>query len=373
MVITVLSAVVVVVVLLQDSGNMYSEGPGGKTVTDLAGREVSVPARVERLVALGPGALRLVVYLGATDLIAGIEYIEERMPSGVYTRPYAGVLDETFFSLPVVGAGGAGVLPDVERILMCDPDLIIALSIDPGRLDNIQSKTGIPALYLSYGELGVWRSEAQQSLSLLGEVLGRPNRAAAINEYIRLAEQDLDNRAADIPENNRPLVYFGGISHKGGHGLTSTEAGYPPGSMAGARNLADGLGKSGHFFVDKEQILVWDPDFIFVDVASRRILDDDFERNREFYRLLSAGKSRRVLSLLPYNYYNTNIELALLNAYFVAKSLYPERCGDINMADKAAEIMATFLGIQPNQDIPAYQHLEFPENGPIDWGLDGRD
>jgi len=342
-------------------------GTDGRTVRDLAGREVAVPDRVERLIALGPGALRLVVYLGAADRIVGIEDFERRMARDPYVRPYASTLGEEFLGLPVVGTGGPGALPDPEKILICRPDLIVAVGIDPAQLDNIQAKTGVPAVYLSYGALGVWREEARRSLSLLGEILGRSERAAALNGYVASLESDLKKRTADIDEKSRPSAYFGGLSYKGAHGLASTEGGYPPARMAGARNLADSLGKTGHFFVDREQILVWNPDFIFIDAGSRPILDRDFEKSRGFYRLLRAAGSGRTFSLLPYNYYNTNIELALLNAYFVGKSLYPDRFGDIRMEEVAGEIMETFLGVRPDGEIPAYRKLRFPETGPVEW------
>ncbi|MBS3734907.1 MAG: iron ABC transporter substrate-binding protein [Phycisphaerae bacterium] len=353
--------------LLRLGPTSHRPGGSGRTVVDLAGREVSVPDGVDRLIALGPGSLRLVAYLGATDRIVGIEDLEKRMAREVYVRPYASTLDEQFLDLPVVGTGGPGVLPDAEKVLMCRPDLIVAVSIAPGQLDTLQAKTGVPAIYLSYGELGVWRAEARRSLALLGEVLGRSERAAELNDYITSVTEDLKQRTAGIAEKDRPAVYFGGISYKGAHGLTSTEAGYLPGRLAGARNLADELGTSGHVFVDTEQILVWDPDVVFVDVGSRLILDRDFEQNRGFYRLLTAARSGRMFSLLPYNYYNTNIELALLNAYFVGKCLYPERFGDVDMAAKAGEIMEAFLGVRPEGEIPAYRTLRFPETGPVGW------
>ena len=338
-----------------------------RTVRDLAGREVAVPREVNRLVALGPGALRLVVYLGAADRIVGIEDFERRMARDLYVRPYASALDDALLSLPIVGTGGPGALPDPERLLLCRPELIVAVGLDPSQLDNIQAKTGVPVVCLSYGQLGVWRGEAQQSLSLLGEFLGTSERAAALNEYVESLEQDLRKRTADIDEKDKPSAYFGGISHKGAQGLASTEAGYPPARMAGVRNLADGLGKAGHFIVDREQIILWDPDFIFVDAASRLILDQDFEHNRQFYRLLSSSASGNVLSLLPYNYYNTNIELALLNAYFVGKSAYPDRFSDIDVEDKASEIIRMFVGIAPDQELPACRPVHFPPDSPVQW------
>jgi iron complex transport system substrate-binding protein len=362
-----LTTAVLIVVALSSFLGQRSGGTGGRTVVDLAGRTVAVPGNVERLIALGPGALRLVTYLGAADRIVGIEDFEKRMARDLYVRPYASVLDESFFQLPVVGTGGPGVLPDSETLLLCRPDLIVAVNMDPAQLDNIHARTGVPVVGLSYGELGVWRDEARQSLTLLGKVLGKSERASAINQYVASLEGELKQRTAHLNEEDSPSAYFGGISYKGAQGLTSTEAGYPPARLAGVGNLADGLGKTGHFLIDKEQILVWNPEFIFVDTGSRPILDADFENNRGFYRLLKAVNTGRVFSVLPYNYYNTNIELALINAYFVGKSVYPDRFDDVNMEDKAGEIMATFLGVRPDQEIPAYRSLRFPQTGPLDW------
>lgn len=339
----------------------------GRKVTDLAGREVAIPVRIGRLVALGPGSLRLVAYLGATDRVVGIEDFERRMARDPWLRPYASTLGDEFLSLPVVGTGGPGALPDPEQLLLCRPDLVVAVGIDPAQLDDLQATTGVPAIYLSYGKLGAWREEARRSLALLGEVLDEEGRAASINDYVARLEADLRRRSSNIADADRPSAYFGGISYKGTHGLTSTEVGYPPGSMAGARNLADGLDTNGHCFVDREQVLVWNPDVIFVDSGSRVILDRDFEQHRSFYRLLEAARSGRVFSLLPYNYYNTNIELALLNAYFIGKCLYPDRFDDVVMEDRAGEILESFLGIRPDREIPAYRPLRFPESGPVGW------
>lgn len=343
------------------------DGPS-RTVQDLAGRTVTLPASVERVVAIGPGALRLVVYLGAADRVVGIEDMELRMSRDPWLRPYAGVLDEKFFRLPVVGPGGPGRLPDIERILLCRPDAIVTVSMDPAQVEHLQAKTGIPVVHLSYGGLGVWREQAQTSLTILGEVLGRQQRAGEVNAFIADRQRDLRERAHPAPDREPPAAYFAGLSIKGSQGWTSTEAGYPPGKMANARNVADTLGRTGHLFVDREQILLWNPDFLFVDVSSREILAQDFERDRAFYRLLQAVGAGRVRSLLPYNYYNTNIELALLNAWYIAKCLYPAQFGDLDIAAKAEEVFAFFFGRGPGSALPAYGPVTFPAEGPVQWG-----
>jgi len=361
-VLTAIAAVVVIALLVFPHAHPRKTG---RTVTDLAGRKVTVPETIRRIVAIGPGSLRFVAYLGVVDRIVGIEDFERRVTRDLYVRPYASTLRDSFLRLPVVGSGGPGALPDPERVLQSRPDVIVAVALDPALLDTIEQKTGVPTVYLSYGKLGVWRQEAQRSLSLLGEIVGKQKRAAWLNGYVASLEKDLKARTTGIRE--RPSAYFGGISYKGAQGLTSTEAGYPPGRLVGARNLADTLGKTGHFLVDKEKILAWNPDFIFVDAGSRLILDRDFDKSRGFYRLLKAARSGRVFSLLPYNYYNTNIELALLNAYFIGKTLFPDRFKDVDIEAKSREIMTAFLGVSPKRAIPAYRPLRFPDSGPIQW------
>jgi iron complex transport system substrate-binding protein len=51
-----------------------------------------------------------------------------------------------------------------------------------------------------------------------------------------------------------------------------------------------------------------------------------------------------VFLVLPYNYYHTNIEIALADAYFIGKILYPQRFADIEPAAKADAIFRFFIG-----------------------------
>ncbi len=338
-----------------------------RSIKDLAGREIALPKTMQRVIAIGPGALRFVAYLGAINRVVGIEDMEKRMVKNPWFRPYAHTLDEAFFRLPVVGPGGPGKLPDFESLILCKPDVIVTVMMDTAQVNNLQAKTGVPVVCLSYGALGAWREEAHASLTLLGEILGREQRAAELNAYIANLQRELNERTRALGTNSMPAAYFGGISFKGSHGLTSTESGYPPADMVNVVNLANRLGKKGHLFVDKEQILVWNPDVIFVDIGSQTILKQDFNDHRNFYRLLKAARTQNVFALLPYNYYNTNIELALINACYIGKCLYPDRFKDLDIQTKAREILYEFLGKRVTADIPAYRAITFPEQGPVRW------
>ena len=59
-----------------------------KSVIDAAGRTVSIPTKVTRVICSGPGALRLLTYLGAQDLIVAVDDIEVKK-NRFDARPYA--------------------------------------------------------------------------------------------------------------------------------------------------------------------------------------------------------------------------------------------------------------------------------------------
>lgn len=338
------------------------------TVQDMAGRSVRVSGGASRIVALGPGALRLVVYLGAIDRVVGVEEAEKgRFP--LAARPYGLAVRDRIMALPSVGEGGAGRTPDPERILALRPDLIVGVGLDPAQVSGLEAKTGVPVLVLDYGEIGVFREEALQSIALLGRVTGREARAAEILRFVDACRADLGRRTARIEGPKRPRAYVGGIGHKGRHGLLSTEAGFLPLAMAGGRNVADETGRGGHLFIDREQLLAWRPEVIFIDVNGLDLVAADYTANPAYYHALEAVRKGRVYTLYPYNFYGTNIEVALADAYFIGKILYPERFRDVDPVRKAGEIVRFFVG-RPVLDgmkeaYPGFGRVSF-EGGRID-------
>ena len=54
---------------------------------------------------------------------------------------------------------------------------------------------------------------------------------------------------------------------------------------------------------------------------------------------------------MAYNAYYTNHEIALLNTWFIAKTVYPEQFADIDMTVKANEITKLFLGTELAEEI----------------------
>lgn len=109
------------------------------------------------------------------------------------------------------------------------------------------------------------------------------------------------------------------------------------------KNVADDINQE-HAFIDREKLLLWQPEFIFVDEGGLDLVIEDYMKNPEFYEFLWAFKSGKIYGLLPYNYYTTNIDTALADAYFVGKVVYPEKFKDVVPEKKADEIYEFLVG-----------------------------
>ncbi len=317
------------------------------TITDMAGRTVEVPKNVERVIAIGPGALRLVVYLNSAEKVVGVEDSETVWdPMG---RPYRMAHPE-FADLPVVGKGGPSPIPDAEKIAELKPDVVF-VSANPQVAEALQQQTGIPCVVVSYGKLGKFDDEILfQSLKLMGKILDKENRAEEVISFIKGELKELGSRAMD----KKLSVYVGALSYKGGQGIESTQCDFPPLVALKAKNVVCDGNVSGPVFIDKEKLVLRDPDIIFIDESNLHLVKMDYEKNPEFYRSLKAFKNKRVYGILPFNYYWTNLEIALADAYYMGKVLYPETFKDIDPEKKADEITEFFVGKKLYSELKEY-------------------
>lgn len=312
-----------------------------KEITDILGRKVQIPDKVERLIAIGPGALRLVTYISAIDKVVGVERVEKGGFTP-YGRPYTLAIREKVKNLPLIGEGGPGKLPDFEAIVNLKPDIIIAVGFDNQTMDTISLKTKTPVIGLDYGSLGVLRMKKfLDSLYLASSILGKEKRAREIDEYLKRMEENLNLRTSQ--KTLRPKAYAGGIGFRGQHGITSTEAGFLPFKLVNVRNVVDGLGKDGHLFIEKEKLISLNPDIIFLDVNGLSIFEKELNDSPSLFMGLKAVKESKIFTILPYNYYNTNVELAISDALFVGKIAYPDSFADVRLDEEIDRIIRFFV------------------------------
>ncbi len=325
------------------------------TITDGLGRTVTVPKNPEKVVCQGAGALRYLCYLGAQDTIVGVEDIELRKDEN--RRPYA-IANPWLQDMPLVGEYRGNT--DPEKIVAAGPDVIFWTQLtSPGDADELSSKIGIPVVTLNYGDLGVYREDMYGSLRIMGEVMDREERAEEVIDFFDAAIADLELRTADIPDEEKKNVYVGGVSYRGPHGFQSTEPSYPPFLFINAKNVAGEMG-TDHADASKEAIMEWDPEILFVDLATYQTTPSALDELKEdpAYQSLTAVKKGEVYGILPYNWYSSNHGSVLADAYYAGTVVYPDRFTDIDIDAKTEEIY-TFLFEDNGEDIYEMMKIGF--------------
>ena len=316
----------------------YSEEKG-RTVEDMLGRQVQVPEAINSVVGIGPGALRLLVYLQAEDMVAGVEEIEKRSGRAyIYAHP-------ELAKKPTIGPPFTG---DPELITARNPDLIFRTYCTAAEADELQKKTGITVIALQYVNKSTEWNVLANALRLMGDLLGKSGRAESLIRYYRNTIDTLNQLTANVPREKKPEVFIGGVSHRGLHGINSTSPYYEPFAFTNTRNVASSL-KNNHannegVFLDIEQILVWKPEVVFIDLAGLNLVKRDLRDHKTAFSNIPAFQNNRVYGLHPYNWYSTNYATVLANSWYVASILYPDKLNANNIIAKTDSIYKHFLG-----------------------------
>lgn len=312
-----------------------------REITDAAGRTVSIPDSIESIIALRSGSLRLLAYLNAIDRVIAVEANEHRR-----NVPYLYAYPQ-LRKLPRIGTGN---LAEPELISAHQPDIILMTYTTAGEADELQQKTGCPVVVAEYGDFNQNTEQFLSTLEFIGKLLGKKDRAMKLISLINAYKIDLNNRTYAHPSGKK--VYIGGIAYRGAHGINSTEPMYAPFRFVNATNVAAELGEVTsspkawleNAFIDKEQLIEWNPDMIFIDAAGLQLAGKDLE-NESFSELLTAKKDNDIYIVLPHNWYTTNFENIICNAYYIGKVLYPESFINIDIEEQSADIYKTFLGV----------------------------
>ena len=324
------------------------------TVTDMIGRQVDVtPGEYTRVVCIGAGALRQYSYIGDMSLLCGVEDIDNitltdrpKMFDGV-ARPYVIAYSEVLTALPSCGVGGPNAqAAEAEKILSCAPDIVISQYEDADKADALQAQLGVPVITLRSGPDGVFADELLESLTLLGQVFGREQRAQELIQFIGSQRDDIFSRTAVVADGDKPGVYICGLGNWGTTNHLMTAPNYKPFEVANIRNAVQDVSVQGIQPIEAESFAAIgaDMDVMIVDAAAVKNIAPLYAEDPALLDTCKAWQNGQVYLEMAYNAYYTNFELALANTWFIAKSVYPELFADVDMTQKLDEITEMFLG-----------------------------
>jgi iron complex transport system substrate-binding protein len=317
------------------------ERSGTQQIIDMVGRNVTVPNNINSIVGVSPGCLRLLTYMDASDLVCGIEEFETDLAG----RPYAMAHPE-YANLSIIGPQFGG---DPELIAAQNPDVVFSTDGVATNLDSLQDQLGIPVVGIVYGGLDT-PEKAQtfyEGLTLIGKVLHKENRATEVINYVSGLIEDLDSRTSSVSESDKLSVYVGGLSARGLHGLTSTNAYYAPFTLTNSKNVITPnmvQDSTAVVNIDAEVIPGLNPDVIFIDYNGLSLCQEEQANHIDVYGSLDAIQNDRTYGVMGYNWYHLNFDVVLTDAYYVGKVLYSDQFADIDPAQKADEIYTFLVG-----------------------------
>jgi len=131
------------------------------TLTDDAGRQVTLPAEPERIVSLAPSNTEIVCALDACDRLVGVTDFDD------YPAEVADIADVVIFAVV-----------DIELVVDADPDLILAAGneLTPSAVITELTDLGYPVLVLYPESL----DEVLENIELIGEAINALDQAAAL-------------------------------------------------------------------------------------------------------------------------------------------------------------------------------------------------
>jgi iron complex transport system substrate-binding protein len=314
-----------------------------RTVTDTVGRQVEVPAKVEKIVTLGSGGPRLAAYLKVMDMLVGTEEYDTEEVSVL--RDYHPVYHEKMLTLPVVGSGGGSGQNNgfPEEIIMAAPDVILA-GFDLEAADELQNQTGIPVVSIRHST-GLATGDFYAAMRVFAEVVGAQEECETVLSFVDEMKADLDARTSGVEDDEKLKAYAGAVTWNGRRGFAGTYSNFGIFDAIHARNVAYDEGIEGFYEADLEKVIVWDPDVIFLDPGNMDLVNDEYTTNPAFFGSLRAIQEGNVYTLPAFNFAGTNITYAFMDTYYAGIVLFPEQFADVDIAEKSKEILEAFLGM----------------------------
>ena len=324
------------------------------TITDMIGREVTVtPGSYKRVVCIGAGALRMYSYIGDVSLLCGVEDIDNttlderpKMFDSV-ARPYVLAFGDTFSTLPSCGVGGPNAqAAEAEKILSCNPDIVISEYEDVDKENALQEQLGVPVITLKAGPNGVFDDAFKNTMTMLGTIFCNEEKAEKLVSFIDSEAAEITSRTADIKDEDKPGVYICGLGNWGTTNQLMTAQNYISFNIANVRNVVTDLEKNGIQAIEEEKFVALgeDMDIIIMDAAAVKNIKPLYAEDPTMFDSCKAWQDGKVYLEMAYNAYYTNYEIALINTWFIAKTVYPDLFEDIDITEKTNEITGMFLG-----------------------------
>jgi iron complex transport system substrate-binding protein len=283
--------------------------PGAmREIVDMAGQRILVPQEIRKVGTLGsvPMINTLIEALGAGTRIcnrpSSFHDIFGRWKMHLEFAPQ--LVGNPFFQ-----SASHELL--IENILRVQPDVCITMTRN---IADTLNNRGIPTLYIHWNSV----DSMMDSVRLLGEVLNQQRQAEEYIRYFQDSREKLKALSADIPEQERKSVlYSNPMMFRLPGSLTEELL-----AAAGARSVSRKAWQDGARQFDMEDLLYWDPDFIF---TSNRNAINELRRDPRLKTLRAVANDRVIdVPVVGHMWGGHTVEAPVVG-FWIFHRLYPQR------------------------------------------------
>lgn len=314
-------------------------------IVDHLGIEVEVPYEVNRI-AVGnilPLPSVLTVFFDSAEKIVG-------MSPNSMSAAKNGLLGELYPEILNAQTGYMdGTQINLEELMKLEPDIVIYSAAQPEEGERLRN-AGFRAVAVSANK---WEYNAIETLNqwiaLFSEIFPDNDKAQVVKTYSDAIYEMVQNRVADIPEEERERVYFlfkytdTSMETSGSKFFGQFWA-----DAIGAINVAQEITTDMQASVNMEQVYTWNPTTIFITNFTSAQPKDLYENTIGTYdwSAIDAIKKEQVykMPLGMYRSYTPGVDTPLTLLWF-AKTTYPQLFEDIDMVQETKDYYQELFGV----------------------------
>ena len=301
-----------------------------RVFTDSVGREVEVPAQIDKVALSGPMA-QIVLFALCPDKLVGV--------SNAWSTEAEQYLDEKYFTMPEIGQlyGGKGEL-NPETLLDSGAQIVIDVGEPKGSiaedLDALQEQTGIPFVHIT-----ATTETTGDAYRMLGDLLNMKDEAETLAAYCEKIYDRTVSIAGSVEKAN--VLYVTGDA---GQNVIAAGSYHAEILDLLTNNLAvvdEPSSKGTGNEVSMEQILTWDPDVvIFAPESIYDTVADDAA-----WQSVTAIKNGAYYEVpfVPYNWMGFPPSVQrYLGMMWLSKVLYPDATAEYDLFSDVQEYYKLF-------------------------------
>lgn len=304
------------------------------TIRDSAGRKITIPSKMERVIVLNSSIFNMITAIGAADTVIGVNDSTQQVELVAANKAVFGTFRQ----------------PNVEKIIEARPDAVLGNSnLNPAQIKQLED-AGITVIFFEF----YLPSILQDEILTLGKLFNKESEAQKYVDFIVKYQKLIENRVKDIKPEDKKTVYFEG------YGDYSTVARGTGGdelvNRAGGINIA-GQENVKYPKVSAEWVLQKNPQVIVKTISSnKRAMGEEYTDktaakviydnviSRTGWNELAAVKNNKVVLLAQD--IGTTPEGSIIGMLYMVKTMYPDKFADIDPYEIYQQMKKEFYHVE---------------------------